>query len=270
VRDRRQTEPVGIHESRPANSTLVAPERDVRTGRSLHLDRSDKGRDQSAVRRHAPTHGRRLPTWAMAAGAVGLLALIAGGVVFAAQNLSDDRSTSPTSDPTPIPSSTVTNVPAVTVAATTVVATTTSSTSIATTSTVPAALDPVRINGYDVTATVTRLLGLPPPDIAVGDVSQFTITCTAGQCGLGQGRVFQAAAPSFDFTRTFNVNEPPSPCDPVTETIRGVRSPDGSYVGEFISDPTVLSGQDQNPDGSPRSCDYNAITQVLHMTPSAP
>lgn len=186
-----------------------------------------------------------------------------------AQNLGDDPSTSRTSDPAPIPVSAATNVPAITIAATTAVATTTSSTSIATTTTLPAALDTLRVNGYDVTATITRLLGTPPAGIAVGDVSQFTIACTAGQCDLGRGRVFQAAAPSFDFTRTFNINEPPTPCDPVTETIRGVRSPDGSYVGEFISDPTAFSGQDQNPDGSPRNCDYNAITQVLQMAPSA-
>lgn len=260
---------MGIHESRPAIRSLIAPERDVRTGRPIHLDRNDKHRDQPArQQRQLLRHGRRLPSWAVAAGVVGAVALVAGGVVFA-QNLGDDRSASPTTDPAPIPASTVTNVPAITVAATTAVATTTSSTSIATTTTVPAALDPLRINGYDATATITRLLGTAPAGIAVGDVSQFTITCTAGQCDLAQGRVFQAAATSFDFTLTFNVNEPPTPCDPVTETIRGVRSPDGSYVGEFISDPTAFSGQDQNPDGSPRNCDYTAITQVLQMTPSA-
>lgn len=241
-----------MRETRPEFRSLVAPERHIRTGRSVDFDRADKGRHDSGPHGRVPRRRARL----VVAGVAGLAVLTAAGFVFATRDSGDDPLSEAAAEPT-------TAVP------TTITTSTTGA--IQTSTTLPAVLDPARISAYEITATWTRVVGSAPADVTVGGVTNLIITCTNGRCPVGDpnwGWTILAAAPSFAFTTSFNDNQPPTPCDPLTVTFNGVRSSDGSYTGELVSDPAQLSGRAQSPDGQIVSCNYYGVTQAITMSPT--
>ena len=81
---RHRPSSVGVHDGPPDARSLVAPERDIRTGRPGTLDRNDKGRQRPTEPRvqHSAGVPRRLP-WLVGAGLVACALVVGGFIVMA-------------------------------------------------------------------------------------------------------------------------------------------------------------------------------------------
>lgn len=123
--------------------------------------------------------------------------------------------------------------------------------------------------GYDLSATWTEIEGFPPEGVDVGLTDRVTIGCTEGECSMaefGWDWRFPAETASLDFDGSFS-HEPATSCDPVFVTFGAARADDGSYSGTLVSEPTALTAEDLQPDGSTLVCQYYRYTQAVTMTP---
>ncbi len=258
-----------VHDTPPTREAFVAPERDVRSGRSIVGDRSNKHRtsqahgDRGARHRCAPppatTHpplGTRRRRRRRGRRRIAGIALVAGG----GDDNNDETAaanTAPAGAPAAPPDTAGTTTSATTIAAaatapattatttsaqptTTAETTTTTTLPPTTTTTIAPGLDPTRITGYRMTETYTRLLK-PPSDQGsdgpnLGDVARSRISCADGTCTL-HSVPFKAGQRRIRHSFTDDPGGGGSRCTPWTRAWRLSRDGQGRYRGTYTSDP---------------------------------
>ena len=258
-----------VHATAPTREAFVAPERDVRSGRSIVGDRSNKHRTSQATATEVPVAAaprrlpRRIPRWvpatvatAVVAAGIAAIALVAGG----GDDNNDETAaanTFPAGAPAAPPDTAGTTTSATTIAATTTAPATTATTTSAqptttadatttttlpptTTTTIAPGLDPTRITGYRMTETYTRLVR-PPSDQGsdgpnVGDVARSRISCADGTCDL-RSVPFKAGQRQIRHSFTDDPGGGGSRCTPWTRAWRLSRDGQGRYRGTYTSDP---------------------------------
>jgi hypothetical protein len=253
--DRAGADGYVLHDSPPSPRSLVPPERDVRTGRRVDLDRSDKGRND--VVRHG---WRRRPRVFAVTGAAALVVLATGGALIVAAG-SDSQSESESAE------ASATTPPSTTAAPSTVASTSTSTSSTSTstsssssTSTTVAALDPDDVTHLAVVATWTRVEGNAPPGVVVGGSQEFDIPCEDGVCDLSFGWLLELGEPTMNFVAVQPDEEDSvTLCDPLTLSLVGELQDDGSYLGEFQSEPAQYEAP---------GCSFFGVTQTITFVPS--
>lgn len=268
-----RTPSIVVDATRPAHHSLVAPERDVLTGRLTSVDRDDKGsRPDDAARapgstwspKPEPPPVARPRGRARMVGAVGglVVVLAVGGVLIA----------NAVSGPDPGAPGAPTGAGASAGAgASGGPGTAGGSGGAAGTGDLPPELDPALITAYEYTSTRTAVEVGPdveiPPDEQVGSVFTGSWPCVEGDCLLWYTWRLPAGTESFSES-IVDDSFGDAPCFPITQTIELVRGPDGSYHGTIRQDPAQVSAaRYEVGDGTLGWCNAIRLANEVVLTP---